>query len=295
MISKSNVKIDLSKAVLVGLSVGLPAFNKRDVETSKWLAEQKGIKNPAMARAWKSLFEKNDYLDAITSIVRAARNFHYENTFAWLVDGPRILTTDNYMPYMDYMRVKKAEFYRAVPPFLDHLDLLKEEAAKSLNSMYNERDYPSRQLLERRFSMDIVRMPIPDATQIVADVGDAEREQIRADLEESMQEAFRNANRDLWERLYSTINRVSERLSKPKSAREESLTSLREMLSLLERLNVTGDERLETLRKQTEARLNGMSLSDLKNDEAKRKVALEETDRIVAAMSAMMGGTANAA
>jgi hypothetical protein len=282
-----------NKAVLVSLNVSIWTANKLDREVSKEVVDQKKLKNDQMARVWKSLLPKNTFFSAIHGLAAKARKFHYANTFAWVQEGARLLPTTNYMAYMEFMRAAKVDFDRAVAAFLNEYGQLQEVAKEALNSMFKSTDYPSAESLRSKFSFETVVMPVPAGEMFTAEVDDEESARVREDIEKSVQEAFRAANRDLWERMYSTIAKVQERLVDPKGVREASLTSLREMLSLLDRLNVSGDERLERLRKQAEERLNTMSLKDFKSDEVKRAAAMAEAARIQEAMSAFMGGDAH--
>ena len=282
-----------NRAVLVSLNVSIWTANKLDREDSKEVVDQKKLKNDQMARVWKSLLPKNTFFSSIHGLAAKARKFHYANTFAWVQEGARMLPTTNYMEYMEFMRQMKTEFNRAVETFLQEYGQLQLVAKDALNSIYKESDYPSAESLRSKFSFDTVVMPVPAGEMFTADVDDEESARVREDIEKSVQEAFRAANRDLWERLYSTIAKVQERLADPKGARESSLASLRDMLSLLDRLNVSGDDRLEKLRKQAEERISTMSLKDFKSDEVKRAAAMAEASHIQDVMAAFMGGTAH--
>lgn len=281
-----------NKAVLVSLNVSIWTANKHDREASKEVVDQKNLKDNQMARVWKSLLPRNEFLSAIHGVAAKARKFHYHNTFGWVQEGTRLLPTKNYLAYMEFMRQAKADFQKAVDAFLQEYGQLQIAAREALNSLYKDSDYPSVASLKSKFAFETVVMPLPAGEYFTAEVDDAEAERVREEIEKSVQEAFRAANRDLWQRLYTTINKVQERLADPKGARESSLSSLREMLALLDRLNVSGDERLERLRKQAEDRLNAMSLKDLKSDKVKREAAMAEAQRIQEAMAAFMGNNA---
>lgn len=283
------------KAVLVSLNVSIWTANKLDREVSKEVADQKQLKNDQMTRVWKSLLTKNDFFGSIHGWAAKARKFHYQNTFSWVQEGARLLPTKNYLDYMEFMRGAKSEFMRAVETFLQEYGPLQLIAKEALNSIYKESDYPKVEVLRSKFSFDTFVTAVPAGEMFTAEVGDDESQRVREDIEKSVQDAFRAANRDLWERLYATIAKVQERLADPKGARESSLTSLRDMLSLLDRLNVSGDERLEKLRKQAEDRLGTMSLKDFKSDEAKRAAAIAEAARIQESMATFMGGPAHVA
>jgi hypothetical protein len=283
------------QAVLVSLNIGTWANNAIDRAVSAELAEQKNLSDKTMARVWKTLLKKNEYLDAVKSIESKARRFHIMQTFPWVHDGTRILATKNYMFYMEFMRATKLEFELAVKIFGSKYEGEKLIAETALNSIFKDGDYPTVGVLLAKFHFSTVVMPVPNGTMFEAEVESEEASKIRSDIETQVQETFRQASRDNWDRFYAIINRVQERLSDPKGVKEATLQSLRDMLQFLDRMNVTGDERLEALRKQAEERLAGFTAKDLNASGTKKAIAVAQAAQIESSMAALMGGTARAA
>jgi hypothetical protein len=282
-------------AVLVSLNIGTWANNKIDRRVSEEVAEQKKLSNKNMARVWKTLLPPDEVMDAISSIEGRARKFHIANTFPWVTDGTRLLPTKNYMAYMEFMRRAKIEFEQAVEAFVTKFAELQVMAETALNSIYNPTDYPTAERLKSKYYFETVVTQVPEGSTFQADVESEEATRIREDIEKQVEKSFRNANQALWDQLYGTINKVQERLSNPKGVKESSLQSLREMLALLDRMNVTGDARLEALRKQAEERITGMSAKSLNKDSDKKAIIVAEAARIQASMADIMGGLAHVA
>ena len=282
-----------NKAVLMSLNIGHWAANAKDTEVSKEVATSKKLANSKMARVWKSLIEKNPYYDAIISAEKKARRFHAINTFAWVQDGSRILPTANFGPYNEFMRATKAEWEKAVEAFILHFPEIQEAAKTALNSIYRDQDYPSAKALRAKFHFSTLCTPLPSGAMFEADIDPAEADRIRADIESQVQKVFKAANTELWERLYTQIHKIQEQLTSPKGIREQSVKSVREMLSLLDRLNVTGDARLEKLRAEAEARLGVLSANDLNKDKVARATLVADTARIGSAMADFMGAPAH--
>lgn len=277
------------KAVLVSLNVRRWEIRAHDVEASREVARSKGLTDPRLVRLWKARIPENDFVSAINGSAAGARKVHWENSFPWFQEGTRILPTRNYVAYTELMRERKEHFFTQVDKFIAQFHRLKTKAKESLKDLYKEADYPDVEGLRDYFGFEIKVVAVPAGEMFSPQLDPAEIERVREDIENSVQQAFRDANRDLWGRLYSTIRRMQERLNKPKHMREESLTSLREMLQLLDRLNVSGDEQLERLRKQAEDSLSGVTLEDLKENESLRDATLEEALRIEKAMMGFMG------
>lgn len=286
--------VSRDKAVLVSLEIRRWEVNTHDASASREVARRKRLEDPSLVRLWKSRMPKNKFVSAISGAAATARKLHYDNTFPWAQEGARLLPTRNYVDYMALMHKAKAHFWKSVDEFIREFDRLKTMAQKSLKTMYKESDYPSVDSLRSSFGFKTLVLAVPAGEMLTADIPAEEIDRVRADIEQSVQQAFRDANRDLWDRLYGMIRRFQERLSDPKYMREDSLTGMREMLQLLDRLNVTGDERLEELRKQAENRLGTLSIEDFKEkDSPRRTAALEDARRIEQAMAAFMGNVPN--
>jgi hypothetical protein len=286
---------NVNKAVLVSLNMGRWGANKMDREMSQEVATAKNLTDVKLARVWKSLLPKNEAMDTINSVHKKARSFHYKNTFAWSQEGYRILPNRNYMPYMEFMRQAEDDSAKAVTALGELMPDLMLRAKTALNSIFKESDYPSVASILKRYYLKVSVMQIPKPEEFTAEVGDAEATRVRADIEKTVTEAFRAANQDLWDRMFATVNKIQERLSDPKGVREQTLKSLREMLGLLDRLNVSGDERLERLRVQALSKLGGFSAKDLNGAADQKAIIVAEAAQMRDAMSVYMGGTAHGA
>src|SRR5882724_9159551 len=61
---------------------------------------------------------------AIGTAATAARQAFHANTLPWLDSGARILTSANFLPCTAIMREKEADFWIAVPIFIDQYPML---------------------------------------------------------------------------------------------------------------------------------------------------------------------------
>lgn len=281
----------VNNAVLASLEICGWSANKRDETASREVAQNHGLKDEKMARVWKSLLPRNDKLEAVLRIERRAREFHYDNTLPWKHKGPRILPTANYLSYTEGVREARAGLEKAVSEFLSQFATLKCEARLLLGSMYEDADYPSESKLGQSFVINLSIDPLP-VSESMLQLGMApdEIERLKAQHEEEMAETFRRANEDLWSRLYEAIRSFHAQVIDPaRSVRDTTFENLRKLLPILERLNVTGDERLERMRARMEKALHGVTTQALKEDLAARLRTAREADAVFDAMSAFMG------
>jgi len=275
-------------AVLVTLSVSRWSAHALDKEISKEIVASKGLQSEDMCRAWKTLIPRNKFLSAINGAASQARKFNYRNTFEWVHEGPRVLPVKNYLAYTKYMRRAKARFEKAVEEFLKEYETLQLAAKTALNSMFKQSDYPSVESLRSKFCFSTFTSELPSGNSIPKDVGTEEADRIRADIERDLQETFRAANQDLWGRLHAVIKHMEACLSSPTGVKPASLNSLREALALLDRLNLTGDERLERMRKQAEARISLLSGGGDRITAESKEAAIAEAKKIQSSMAAFM-------
>lgn len=267
--------LSLKKAVLVSLNVRLWNANKKDDAVSAEVATLKDLKDPSVARFWKSLMPDNDRLKRVNSLDAKARKIHYANTFRWAHNGPRILPTANFEAYMAEMNAVKVEWEPAVLAFLEEYEQAKLNAKHSLNTIWVDTDYPSQEVLAEKFGIDVLVLPMPLGVHFDADLPEDATDTLRKGVDTNMADSFRRANEDLWRRTYEVLTSVAETMADPVGAREATLAALRKQLALLDRLNFTGDARLEKLRKSCEDRINAMSLSDWKRADGDKAAALK--------------------
>ena len=142
----------------------------------------------------------------------------------------------------------RGAFERAVKGFVEDFPHLKIAAKRELNGMYNEADYPTN--IGAKFGVDIVFMPLPDSQDFRASLAEHAVAEIKEGIQAELQKTMAAAMRDPYERLYSHISRMVERLSDKKAVfRDTLVTGLADLCAILPGLNLTGDERLDDLRK----------------------------------------------
>jgi hypothetical protein len=238
-------------------------------------------------------------MKAIGTAISRARAAHYENTLPWLDNGQRILPSANYFPYINEQRARKEEFEKALDELCADWDKYVEEARQRLGQLFNDRDYPNVAKLRAKFSMEVFFAPLPAADDFRVSLNEQEVDTIRQNIEARTRQAFDGAVRDLWERIYTGVVDVRDRL-KAYHVDEETLKvqhpfrdslmlHLRELVHLLPRLNVTGDRRLQEMADTLAKTLVVHKPQDLRDDPQQRAEAIKTADDILAAMAGYVG------
>jgi len=280
-----------ANAIIVSLSIQSPSFSAKDKTETEKLTSHVGIDKGA-ARVWKSLFPKNEQLKAVNAAERELRKFHYLNTLPYLHDGQRILPMQNLDKYMSGYRELKRKHEKAAEEFVQVYPALLEDARLFLKDMFVETDYPSQDYVRSRFSVSLKRSPLPVAeTYFELGVKSEDAEEMRKELEADLQATFEAANRSLWERTYATLKNFVEQLSDPKKRiRPETIPAIKEMLSILPRINMTGDKRLDDMATALLSSLDELNYGSVRTDDTLAQTAKASTEAMCSAMGLLMGG-----
>ena len=276
------------KALLVRLGISQWTARKFDKKATEQVAS---ANNAAVqsGRYNKSLLPMNDFLANVHQKSTLIRKKYYANTLPWGIDGTQILPSANYLSFMTDFRKEKYEWQMVVNSFLSEYMRLKTHARVSLNTLYNEADYPSQDEVASKFNMDLQVMPVPDGDFRV-DIAEEELTRITADVERRVIDASQNAMKEAWTRLHDRVKHMAEKLDDPKAVFRDTLVeNTREICSVLTRLNFTDDPNLEAMRQEVEQSLTKHHPDALRNDPDLRRDKAAEAKAIMAKMGAFMG------
>jgi hypothetical protein len=278
----------IDKALLVQLNISQWTARKYDKKASRKVAEE-FHSYIDQGRYNKALLPMNGLLDRVHKKTTLIRTKFYTNTSPWGIEGTFMLSSKNYLSFTNEFRKEKGEWQYLVDDFLNNYDDLRQDAQRVLGQLYNEDDYPSQDMLVRKFSMDLAIFPVPSTDFRVA-IGDEELAEIQKDVERRVMDAQNHAMQDLWDRLYKQVEHMTEKLSDPKAIfRDSMVENARELCSLLPRLNFTDDPNLENLRQQVEANIARHHPDALRNDPDLRQDTAAEAKAIMEKMKTFMG------
>jgi hypothetical protein len=278
----------IDKALLVQLNISQWTARKYDKKASRKVAEE-FHSYIDQGRYNKALLPMNGLLDRVHKKTTLIRTKFYTNTSPWGIEGTFMLSSKNYLSFTNEFRKEKGEWQYLVDDFLNNYDDLRQDAQRVLGQLYNEDDYPSQDMLARKFSMDLAIFPVPSTDFRVA-IGDEELAEIQKDVERRVIDAQNHAMQDLWDRLYKQVEHMTEKLSDPKAIfRDSMVENARELCSLLPRLNFTDDPNLENLRQQVEANIARHHPDALRNDPDLRQDTAAEAKAIMEKMKTFMG------
>lgn len=233
------------QAMLVNLTVSQWTASKKDPGVSKAVQQQHGASEKKAGWFNKRLIDPAA-LEEIGRIEGRIRSFHYTNTMPWGDNGDRLLPSKLYMDYVDGLRKLRGTFDTAVSEFVARYPQLVQDARAMLGTMYNPGDYPDPHRIAHRFGVTSSFLPIPDAEDFRAEVGEQAVEEIKASIMAGVVERQARALDECWTRLYEVVLRIYERMSDPEVVFRASLfENARDLVELLPKMNITDDANLE--------------------------------------------------
>jgi hypothetical protein len=128
-----------------------------------------------------------------------------------------------------------------------------------------------------------VFLPVPEIGDFRIDVNEAHKAELVKQYEQFYENKLSEAMNDAWSRLHECLNKMSTRLAGEEKQifRDSLVNNAVELCSLLTKLNVANDSKLEEARKKLEGILVGVTPKDLRDDTDLRKDTKAKVDEIL--------------
>lgn len=281
--------VDKDRAVLVRFSDRVWMGGMVDKKAGEAVRTSFSVKAANVGHYWKRLIPKAAVRPRANA-GNAARAFHMANTLPWMEGGIRILPATNFDEYMAGMRklIQKAEveekkLIKEYPTWID-------EAKRTHGKLFNADHFPSAGELRDKFGISIDVMPIPNVADWRVELGEEQVKELRAQAEAKFAAVQAEGIAELYERLQDVLEHAKERLSAGDAVfRNTLVTNIKDLCKVIGRMNVTGDKNLEAIRKETEAKLAGLTPDVLRADPGLRSKAAKDAAEIMKKMGAFMG------
>ncbi len=277
-----------SSAILIDFSVSQWTGRKLDKRAS----EEVEVSNSAslgVANVHKRIMGKCSELDAIHKFVGNLRNSHYSMTLPWSDQGLRIVTTMGLEKYTKAMTEKQQQFEKLVDKFMRVYATRIGEAETTLGNLFERDDYPSLEMMQSKFGWRLNFIPIQESGDFRVDIGNEQAEVLKEQYTKYYDTQYTNAMKDLWDRLYKPLSRMSERLDYPEDADRDTkkvftktlVSNVTELLDLLKAFNVNDDRDMEMAHKKLRHALNGITPEALREDDHLRLDTKRSVDEVI--------------
>ncbi len=275
------------KAVLVKLALSKWSGWKYDRKASREVADNKDA-NSNLVRLNKTLVAK-DELDKITKLDGEVRQYHYTFTLPWAYEGVGLLPTELYLDYTQKMRHFREKREQIVENFCTIYPDLVEQAKDDLKDLFNALDYPDTTYIRSRFKMAIEIYPIPESKDIRLSLDSDTVNEIKKHYEDNSNSMLEKAMSNIWQRLFSVVEHMYKRLSQADAVFKKSLVdNIIDLCSILSKLNITNDTRLDQLRKEVIEHLTVHDAQALREDSKARNETAEKAKEIMNKMKGIM-------
>lgn len=278
-----------SSALIVNLSLSVWTGRKLDKRVSEEVDQAKSTRTRA-GNYHKNLLAGSGKLEQITKIANACRAWLYSTTQPWGDNGDRLLPVSSLLDFKSRLADYEMQFGTAVNDFLNDYDTLVAAAAFQLGDLFNREDYPTRESIEGKFGFRYSLTPLPQAGDFRVDVGNDGLRELQDQYERVMHDRVTGAMSEAWERLHEVLSKMSERLAddfdehgdvKRKIFRDSLIDNAVEICGLLKHFNITGDLRMDEMRRQLEDTLRTVDAQSLRDSDHLRQQTKAKVDALL--------------
>jgi len=282
----------VTQCMVVSLQVGVWQGYRHDKQATARIVEDTHADADA-ARVNKHLVPKSA-INPVMAAAQAARRHLHHHTLPWRDNGDRLLTRDMYTKFMMTHGEHAKRFEDEVANFLSvTYPEARDRAEFRMGDMFDPTDYPSVDELRRKFYLNVDILPVSTANDFRVDIGEAEVERVKSQMETLLDERVQAAQNDVWKRLTDVLGHYATKVASGGPFQETTITKLGELVDMVPGLNLTNDPDLEAIRRRIKKQLTPFSAQDLRQDEGQREVVSQEAKDILADMAGFakaMGG-----
>lgn len=278
-------------ALLINVSVSIWTARKHDKAISREVAQNHGATSADKTGRYNKILMMSDALEKLEKNRSTMRNYLYEATLAWDDNGNRVIAEAGFFDLIAEIKTYQAEHERLVALFLPAYPALVAEQQQRLNGLFKSADYPDAQDIERRFGFSFSIKKIEDAQDFRSQLGQDFENEVRAEIEQRVNNQWQAAQSELIERLKETVSHISARLVDYGNAKQNGkrtqlhqsvIDNLASIIDCLPSLNITGDADLAKLCEGLRAQLCGINVETLKTSETAREKTIESANAALA-------------
>jgi len=268
-------------AVLVNLHIGLPGNFRKDVAVTQkvLLQEQMGVE----AGKWQKQLYPKSALRGLQAWAADVRQWHYTRTLVYPDDSWAILPAALHLDYTQAMAAAKADFALLKAAFEAGFSGFVDWAKAQQNGNFDASCYDQAETMQK-FAFGVAFRPVPASTQYEATLASLLGADAQA-VDSYVAEAALAAQRDLWQRVLDILKEVQGLRGRERKPKEDFIKGLferlKELESLVPKLNLDGDSRLDDLAAETSAAFKAENPMVVRDSEVERESAAQKADALV--------------
>ena len=252
-----------ASAVLVELNISVWPASKLDRDTTAQVNTDASAVVDA-ARVHKNLFAGTNLRKEIENFAAKVRLYHNQRTLPWADKGERMLPTALFMEYKQTMNAYEQTFDAMCGSFFHAYPELVKDAPTHLGKMHRAEDYPELEEVKLKFGFRRTVKPVPEAGDFRLDIPAHDLAEMQAEFSAQQDSKLADAMREPWERLHEMLVGMSKKLDDTSGGKKRYHDTLvsnpLELCSLLTKMNITNDPKLEEARKELELTMLGTNI-----------------------------------
>ncbi len=233
---------------------------------------------------------KREHLAEINRVTSDARRYHKTMTLPWGESGQRVLSVEVYREYKEHMTKFEADFFKAVEAFVAKFPLLVEEEKRNLRGLWRAEDYPSAEDIRGYFRFGLAIDTLPRTHDMRLKLSKEQAEEIRVEIEQRMHGQIVGAVSEVYDRIAEELRGAKERMDDADARLQGRMfDGLKEVLTLLPKLNILKDPRLTQLGRDLQKEMATVSVDALRDDPAVRKQTSAKAGKMLDAIAKLKG------
>ena len=273
-----------SSALRVGLSISAPTMHKQDKRATSQVISHNNARKGS-ANVSKKLIMSNAHED-MTRLIAQIRAFHREQTVPWGDLGDRLVSNQNLIDYKNNMAQLEDEFWDGAQQILADYPQAVAQAQLQLGDMFNESEYPSVEVLRRKFKFSLVFEAVPDVGDFRVDIGNQAASEMREQYKQVLSDRINAVHQDLAERLAEPLQRMSRGLDyhegeKPSGFRDTLVDNVLSIVDLMRTCNLNGNAHIAGIQQDLRDTLKGVTPDGLRRDPNLRADTKRKVDAII--------------
>ena len=274
-----------SSAVLVSLKIGVWNTKKKDKRASEKVEVDAGAMGKVGAYN-KNIVPGFTALEDLGKFAADCRNWMARDTVPWTFDGVNVVSTAKLWNGFDQeLKDREKRFWDQVEVVLDDYANARQVAQFKLGSLFDANEYPTVDEVRTKFRFDYAYYPVPEAGDFRVDVHREGLEFLEQQFERERQKALNEAMSALWDRVRKVVETLSNQLRVSKDEKgklyQSTVDTALALCDMMRDMNLTGDTKMEQIRRELYVLVNGMDLQDLKKDDGQRITLKQEIDSLL--------------
>lgn len=278
-------------AILIDIDCGGWDGRITDEKATKTAIEQHKAKDKA------GVFRKNlidrDALSALSKYIPKARDIVKKYTIEWVPKkkgAERLLPTSLFDACTSELRALINEQEETKNSFCERWEERLEEAEAYLGDMFNRNEYPTADVIRKKFYIKVDFKKVPPTGSLIVDLNEEALAEVQDNIDAQEIEREQAMVRDIGVRLYKSLTTITDRLTSDRKPSERSANAtvrdLNEIANLLPALNITNDPDLAQFASEIKAKLAKLDPAQIKEDSTFRDDKAKEVKAILDRMGA---------